>query len=107
MRCLITNAEWAGTGSYSPEGLRLLDRRLQSLAPLPFTREQLIEEAAARAVKMSIQGMQPKISAVLHVSEGRMEIVDTGGLGVTTEQAHDVGFEVLDDDLHLLRDVVG
>ncbi len=79
MRCLITNAEWAGTGSYSPEGLRLLDRRLQSLAPLPFTREQLIEEAAARAVKMSIQGMQPKVSAVLHVSEGRMEIVDTGG----------------------------
>jgi serine/threonine-protein kinase HipA len=79
MRCLITNAEWAGEGSYSPAGLRLLDRRLQSLAPLPYTREQLIEEAAARAVKMSIQGMQPKISAVLRVSQGRMEIVDNGG----------------------------
>jgi serine/threonine-protein kinase HipA len=39
----------------------------------------LIEEAAARAVKMSVQGMQPKVSAVLHVNEGRMQIVDIGG----------------------------
>jgi serine/threonine-protein kinase HipA len=39
----------------------------------------LIEEAAARAVKMSIQGMQPKVSAVLRVSEGRMDVVDNGG----------------------------
>ena len=30
-------------------------------------------------MKMSIQGMQPKVSAVLHVNEGRMEIVDNGG----------------------------
>ena len=79
MRCLITNVEWAGAGPYSPAGLRLLDRRLQSLAPLPYTREQLIEEAAARSVKMSIQGMQPKVSAVVRVTEGRMEIVDNGG----------------------------
>jgi serine/threonine-protein kinase HipA len=79
MRCLITNEPWEGPGPYSPAGLRLLDRRLTSLAPLPYTREQLIEEAAARAVKMSIQGMQPKFSTVLHVSEGRMEIVDKGG----------------------------
>jgi serine/threonine-protein kinase HipA len=79
MRCLITNEPWEGPGPYSPAGLRLLDRRLTSLAPLPYTREQLIEEAAARAVKMSIQGMQPKVSTVLHVNEGRMEIVDNGG----------------------------
>jgi len=79
MRCLITNEPWEGPGPYSPAGLRLLDRRLSSLAPLPYTREQLIEEAAARAVKMSIQGMQPKVSTVLRANEGRMEIVDNGG----------------------------
>jgi len=79
MRCLITNEPWDGPGPYSPTGLRLLDRRLTALAPLPYTREQLLEEAAARAVKMSIQGMQPKISTVLRVNEGRMEIVDNGG----------------------------
>ena len=79
MRCLITNEPWEGPGPYSPAGLRLLDRRLTSLAPLPYTREQLIEEAAARAVGMSVQGMQPKVSTVLRVTEGRMEIVDNGG----------------------------
>jgi serine/threonine-protein kinase HipA len=79
MRCLITNEPWAGPGPYSPAGLRLLDRRLHALAPLPYTREQLIEEAAARSVKMSIQGMQPKVSAVLRANEGRMEIVDNDG----------------------------
>ncbi len=79
MRCLITNEPWDGPGPYSPAGLRLLDRRLRSLAPLPYTKEQLSEEAAARAVKMSIQGMQPKVSTVLRVTEGRMEIVDNGG----------------------------
>jgi serine/threonine-protein kinase HipA len=46
---------------------------------LPYTRDQLIEEAAARAVKMSIQGVQPKVGTVLRVNEGRMEIVDSGG----------------------------
>jgi serine/threonine-protein kinase HipA len=79
MRCLITNESWEGPGPYSPAGLRLLDRRLRSLAPLPYTRDQLLEEAAARAAKMSIQGMQPKVSTVLRVTEGRMEIVDNGG----------------------------
>jgi serine/threonine-protein kinase HipA len=79
MRCLITSEPWAGPGPYSPAGLRLLDRRLTALAPLPYTREQLLEESAARAVKMSIQGMQPKFSTVLRANEGRMEIVDNGG----------------------------
>jgi serine/threonine-protein kinase HipA len=79
MRCLITNEPWEGPGPYSPAGLRLLDRRLRLLAPLPHTRDQLLQEAAARAARMSIQGMQPKVSTVLRVSEGRMEIVDQGG----------------------------
>jgi serine/threonine-protein kinase HipA len=79
MRCLITNEPWAGPGPYSRAGLRLLDRRLHALAPLPYTRDQLIEEAAARSVKMSIQGMQPKVSTVLRVNEGHMEIVDNDG----------------------------
>ncbi|PTX91632.1 HipA domain-containing protein [Opitutus sp. ER46] len=79
MRCLITNEPWDGPGPYSPAGLRRLDRRLRAIAPLPYTREQLLEEAAARAAKISIQGMQPKVSAVLRVTEGRMEIVDLNG----------------------------
>jgi serine/threonine-protein kinase HipA len=57
----------------------MLDRRLQALEPLPYTREQLIAEAASRAVKMSVQGVQPKVSTVLRVTEGKMEIVDSDG----------------------------
>jgi len=53
---------------------------LEKLAPLPYTRAQLIEEAAAHAVKMSIQGMQPKVSTVLRVNQGRMEIVDSASV---------------------------
>lgn len=79
MRCLITNEPWAGPEPYSPAGLRQLDRRLKSLAPLPYTREQLLEEAAARAGKMSIQGMQPKVSTALRATQGRMEVVDHDG----------------------------
>lgn len=79
MRCLITNEPWEGQGPYSPAGLRRLDRRLTALSPLPYTREQLIEEATTRSVRMSVQGMQPKVSTVLRVNEGRMEVVDIGG----------------------------
>ena len=79
MRCLITNEPWDGPGPYSLEGLRRLDRRLKTLAPLPYTRDQLLEEAAARAAKMSVQGMQPKVNTVLRVTEGRMDVVDNGG----------------------------
>lgn len=79
MRCLITNEPWKGPGPYSPAGLHQLDRRLTTLASLPHTRAQLIEEAAARATQMSIQGMQPKVSTVLRVTQGRMEVVGQGG----------------------------
>jgi len=52
---------------------------LSELAPLPYTAEEQVHEAAARAHKMSIQGVQPKLSARLNVAEQRFEIVDTRG----------------------------
>lgn len=78
-RCLITGDEWSGPGSYSPAGLRQLDRRLTQLEPLAFTHQQLLDEAQLRAGKMSIQGVQPKLSAVLRVTQGRMTLVDSDG----------------------------
>ena len=44
---------------YSREGLRRLHPNLETLSPLTFTVEEQIQEAAARAGKMSIQGVQP------------------------------------------------
>jgi serine/threonine-protein kinase HipA len=52
---------------------------LAHLDPLPFTNEELIQEAVNRASNMSLQGIQPKLSAILRVREGRFELVDKGG----------------------------
>lgn len=38
-----------------------------------------MREAALRTGKMSIQGVQPKLSARLRVKDGRFDVVDTGG----------------------------
>jgi serine/threonine-protein kinase HipA len=66
-------------GRYSQEGLNKLSRRLDDLGELPYSAAEQIREAAARAPKMSIQGVQPKLSARLNVRKREFEIVDTGG----------------------------
>lgn len=78
-RCPITYEQLEAGERHSARGLRTLSRRLAQLLPLPMTAQELRSEAAARAEKMSIQGVQPKLSAVLKVPEGRFEIVDAGG----------------------------
>lgn len=65
---------------YSAEGLRLLSRNLTGLNPLPFSGTELQQEAASRSEKMSVQGVQPKLSAVLNVSKNCFDIVDNHGM---------------------------
>jgi serine/threonine-protein kinase HipA len=78
-RCLITYDLVEGEGEYSARGLKLLDRNLTSLAPLRYTAEEQRAEALERAGKMSIQGIQLKLSAVLKVKAGAFEVVDRNG----------------------------
>jgi serine/threonine-protein kinase HipA len=78
-RCPISYEPLVGGADYSPQGLRLLDRTLTSLARLEFTAEQQRQEAISRAGKMSVQGLQLKLSAVLRIKQGRFEIVDRAG----------------------------
>lgn len=87
-RCPITY-EPSEEAPYAPAGLRKLSPRLKVLHPLAFTSEQLRREAVARAAKMSIQGVQPKVSAVLNVKEGRFELVDRGGRYILKPQTVD------------------
>ena len=87
--CPITNEPLAEGASYSVEGLRLLNRNLESLAPLNFSAEQQRQEAISRAGKMSVQGLQLKLSAVLRITEGRFEIVDRGGQYILKPQSAD------------------
>jgi len=67
------------TGRYSEEGLKKLSRTLTGLNDFPFTAEEQIREAAARASKMSIQGVHPKLSAVLNIKKQVFEAVDAEG----------------------------
>jgi serine/threonine-protein kinase HipA len=79
-RCPITYEPLAPDERlYSVAGLRRLARTLTHLDPLAFTAPELVHEAAARAARMSIGGVQPKVSAVLRPAEGRFEVVTTGG----------------------------
>lgn len=66
-------------GKYSSQGLKKLSRSIQHLQDIPYTASEQIFEAAARAPKMSIQGVQPKLSAVLNTRKSGFEVVDTSG----------------------------
>jgi serine/threonine-protein kinase HipA len=77
--CAITYEDVSVGESYSSHGLKLLSPKLKRLESLHLTLEEQREEAAARAGKMSIQGVQVKLSAKLAVSEGRFKIVDRAG----------------------------
>lgn len=64
---------------YSAAGLRSLSPGLTELNIFPYSAEEQIREAAQRASKMSVQGVQPKLSAVLDIKRKVFEIVDKNG----------------------------
>ena len=78
-RCLITYEPITDAGDYSARGLKLLDRNLTSLDPLGYTAAEQRQEAMEREGKMSIQGVQLKLSAVLKVKAGAFDVVDRHG----------------------------
>ncbi|MCC2666105.1 MAG: type toxin-antitoxin system HipA family toxin [Gammaproteobacteria bacterium] len=86
-RCPITYEEIGNDRQYSKRGLRLLSPKLENLLPLPFTAQEQRNEAMARAGKMSIQGVQTKLSALLRVKEQCFEIVDNNGLYILKTQS--------------------
>lgn len=85
-RCPITY-EAIESGRYSARGLRKLSPKLDDLNDLPYTQEEQIQEAQARAAKMSLPGVQPKLSARLNVRGQIFEIVDIGGQFVLEPQS--------------------
>lgn len=77
-RCPITYQK-IESGIYSKTGLHKLNPSLQNLKPFPFSRTEQIQEAQKRITKMSIAGMQPKLSAQLSVKAELFEVVDKHG----------------------------
>jgi serine/threonine-protein kinase HipA len=88
-RCPISYEPLADGETYSQQGLKLLHRNLASLAPLEFTADQQRQEAINRVGKMSIQGLQLKLSVVLRITQGRFEVVDRGGRFILKPQSLD------------------
>jgi len=86
-RCPITY-NLCDENTYNEKGLKRLSPTLKTLAPLDFSAEELRTEAMFRASKMSIQGVQPKLSAVLNIKGGRFEIVDKYGKYILKPQHH-------------------
>ena len=77
--CPITLEPIAADELYSPKGLHWLSPVLKELKPLDLSAADLRQEAMRRATKISIQGVQPKLSARLVPSKSRFEIVDVSG----------------------------
>ncbi|EAY23961.1 HipA domain-containing protein [Microscilla marina] len=71
---------------YSKPGLAKLSAKLTDLKDLPFTAQEQRQEAAAIATKMSIQGVQPKLSAKLAIAKQAFEVVDNGGTFIIKPQ---------------------
>jgi serine/threonine-protein kinase HipA len=78
-RCPITYQSISNNDSYSKQGLSLLSQKLSILNPLQYSAQEQRLEAIKRAGKMSIQGVQPKLSARLSVPHATFEVVDTKG----------------------------
>ena len=88
-RCPITLDELgADEDRYSQNGLRMFSRTLRKLDVFAYSAEEQRIEAMARATKMSIQGVQPKLSVRLRVKAGRFEVVDKGGRYILKPQHH-------------------
>ena len=77
--CPITYEPIPDETLYSSKGLKLLSPRLIHLLPLEYNAQEQRAEAIAHFGKMSIQGMQPKISAKLKIKDGSFEFVDRFG----------------------------
>lgn len=78
-RCPITYEEITAKETYSRRGLHALSPQLKNLNPLNLSAAEQRMEAIARAGKMSIQGVQTKLSARLNIKEQCFDIVDQYG----------------------------
>lgn len=78
-RCPITYEIINDEENYSLRGLHLLSPQLTNLQPLEFSAAEQRNEALARVGKMSIQGVQLKLSAQLKIKNRQFELVDQHG----------------------------
>ncbi len=86
-RCPIIY-ENCGNDKYSQKGLKKLSPKLETLLDFPYSAEEQRRQAAEKTKKMSIQGIQPKLSTILNTTEKTFEIVDINGKYILKPQHH-------------------
>lgn len=86
-RCPITYEVIPDQENYSKAGLRLLSPTLKDLKPLDLSADEQRETALTHVGKMSVQGIQPKLSAKLKVKKACFEIVDQYGQYILKPQS--------------------
>ncbi len=86
-RCPITYEIIDEHEFYSQHGLKLLSPQLTKLEPLNFSAAEQRAQAMARVGKMSLQGVQAKLSARLKITEGQFELVDQRGQYILKPQS--------------------
>ena len=87
--CPITYEAIRDQEVYSQRGLHLLSPQLPYLKPLELSAAEQRREALAHAGKMSIQGVQIKLSAQLKIKQGCFELVDQQGRYILKPQSSD------------------
>lgn len=85
--CPITYEEIADEARYSEKGLHLLSPSLKDLKDFPFSAAEQRQQAEAYASKLSIQGVQSKMSAALSIKDEAFELVEKGGAYILKPQA--------------------
>lgn len=78
-RCPITYELCNKGEKYTEKGLKLLSKLLTNLKDFPYTPKEQIQLASQFAAKLSIQGVQPKLSVTLSLKKEEFEIVGKGG----------------------------
>jgi serine/threonine-protein kinase HipA len=87
-RCPITYEPLQkGEEKYSQKGLSLLSKKLYHLNDFPYTQQAQKEEAISLAGKLSIQGVQPKLSLLLDAKHETFLIAPQGGLYILKMQS--------------------
>ena len=77
--CPITLKPVPAGQMYSPAGLKSIHPQLKHLEILQYSNEEQVRQVRMRSDRMSIQGVQPKLSAVLSLKKSAFELVDRGG----------------------------
>lgn len=78
-RCPITYEPIGKDATYSRNGLVLLSRNIEDLKPFPYSVDEQLQLASELASKISIQGVQPKLSVTIDIKNGSFIVVERGG----------------------------